>query len=141
AYTDGGVFDNLGIRMFRSLERSLLGVSPLSPDDFFDFPAVLEALRAASKSSEETPLRRLAQVLGQAAKSSEETPLRRLAQVLGEASGQDLQADPNIGAPNNVPALSPNPTGAQQELVLFNLQNVISHYQFNHEPVFARLKL
>src|SRR5436305_6842521 len=44
AYTDGGVFDNLGIRMFRSLERSLLRDRALSPDDFFDFPAVLEAL-------------------------------------------------------------------------------------------------
>src|SRR3954470_7884092 len=117
AYTDGGVFDNLGVRMFRSLERSLLGVGPLAPDDFFDFPAVLEALRDASKSSEETPLRRLAQILGQAAKSSEETPLRRLAQVLGQAaksseetplrrlaqvlgetSGQDPQAHPNMGA-------------------------------------------
>jgi len=63
AYTDGGVFDNLGIRMFCSLERSLLGDSALAPDDFFDFPAVLEALWEASKSSEETPLRRLAQVL------------------------------------------------------------------------------
>src|SRR3954470_276273 len=142
AYTDGGVFDNLGVRMFRSLERSLLGVSPLSPDDFFDFPAVLEALREASQASEETPLRRLAQVLGQAAKSSEETPLRRLAQVLGEASAQDPQAHPNMGASNNVPALSLTAsTGTQQELVLSSLQDVMSRYQFNHEPVFARLKL
>src|SRR3954464_15337181 len=59
AYTGGGVFDSRGVRMVRSLDRSLLGVSPLSPDDFFDFPAVLEALREASQASEETPLRRL----------------------------------------------------------------------------------
>ena len=43
AYTDGGVFDNLGVRMFRCLERPLLADSPLSRDDFFDFPAVVEA--------------------------------------------------------------------------------------------------
>src|SRR4051794_25996570 len=142
AYTDGGVFDNLGIRMFRSLERSLLGVSPLSPDDFFDFPAVLEALREASKSSEETPLRRLAQILGQAAKSSEETPLRQLAQVLEEVNGLEPQGHPPVGTFNNVlPISSTASTVAQQELVLFNLQNVMSDYQFNHEPVFAHLKL
>jgi predicted acylesterase/phospholipase RssA len=149
AYTDGGVFDNLGIRMFRSLERSLLRDRALSPDDFFDFPAVLEALWQASKSSEETPLRRLAQVLREAANSSEETPLRRLAQVLGEVSGQDPQAHPSVGNLNNVPALSsPGSTTASttastrdhQELVLSNLQNVMRHYQFNHEPLFARLK-
>src|ERR1700754_5214175 len=59
AYTDGGVFDNLGVRMFRCLERPLLAERPLSRDDFFDFPALVEALREASKVSEETPLRRL----------------------------------------------------------------------------------
>src|SRR5262249_47183801 len=63
AYTDGGVFDNLGVRMFRWLERPLLADSPLSRDDFFDFPAVVEVLREASNSSEETPLRRLAQIV------------------------------------------------------------------------------
>src|SRR5436309_9008635 len=38
AYTDGGVFDNLGVRMFRCLERPLLADDPVSPEDFFDFP-------------------------------------------------------------------------------------------------------
>ena len=49
AYTDGGVFDNLGVRMFRCLERPLLADTPLSRDDFLDFPAVVEALREASQ--------------------------------------------------------------------------------------------
>jgi len=145
AYTDGGVFDNLGIRMFRSLERLLLHDRALSPDDFFDFPAVLAALWEASKSSEETPLRRLAQVLRDAANSSEETPLRRLAQVLEEESGQQLDAHSSVAKLSNVPALSSAPgtnasTGDHQQLVLSNLQNVMRHYQFNHEPLFARLK-
>ena len=47
AYTDGGVFDNLGVRMFRCLERPLLADSPLSRDDFFDFQEFVEALREA----------------------------------------------------------------------------------------------
>src|SRR5207248_1944391 len=63
AYTDGGVFDNLGVRMFRCLERPLLTDCPLCRDDFIDYQAVVEALRQAARSSEETPLRRLAQVL------------------------------------------------------------------------------
>ena len=63
AYTDGGVFDNLGVRMFRLLERPLLAESPLSRDDFFDFQAFIESLREASKSGQETPLGRLAQIL------------------------------------------------------------------------------
>src|SRR5947209_12568593 len=63
AYTDGGVFDNLGVRMFGCLARPLLADSPLSRDDFFDFQAFVEALRQASRSTEEGPLRRLAQIL------------------------------------------------------------------------------
>ena len=63
AYTDGAVFDNLGVRMFHCLERSLLAEGHLSRDDFVDFEATVEALREAGKSSDETPLRRLAQVL------------------------------------------------------------------------------
>ena len=38
AYTDGGVFDNLGVRLFRCLERRILAESSLSADDFCDFP-------------------------------------------------------------------------------------------------------
>src|SRR4051794_27443150 len=45
AYTDGGVFDNLGVRMFGLLGRPLLAESPLSRDDFFDFRAFVEALK------------------------------------------------------------------------------------------------
>src|SRR5262249_60170129 len=63
AYTDGGVFDNLGVRMFGVLGRPLLADTPLTRDDFVDFPATVEVLRQASKSSEETPLRRLGQLL------------------------------------------------------------------------------
>src|SRR3954449_9564904 len=44
AYTDGGVFDNLGIRMFRCLERRLLAETHLSREDFLDFPTTIEVL-------------------------------------------------------------------------------------------------
>src|SRR6185437_12712485 len=34
AFTDGGVFDNLGVRLFRCLERSWLAEAPLTREDF-----------------------------------------------------------------------------------------------------------
>src|SRR5438067_6064215 len=63
AYTDGAVFDNLGVRMFCCLERPLLADAALSRDDFFDFQAAVEVLRQARQSDTETPLRRLVQFL------------------------------------------------------------------------------
>jgi hypothetical protein len=75
AYTDGGVFDNLGVRMFRGLERPWLADTPLSRDDFIDFPSAVEALRRASQSGEETPLRRLLQLLLAAGNRAEALPL------------------------------------------------------------------
>jgi predicted acylesterase/phospholipase RssA len=63
AYTDGGVFDNLGVRMFRCLERRLLAESPLGPDDLLDLPAVAKALHEANSSPAGSPIRRLAQLL------------------------------------------------------------------------------
>jgi predicted acylesterase/phospholipase RssA len=143
AYTDGGVFDNLGMRIFRFLERSILADHPLSSDDFFDLPAVWQALHEASTSSEETPLRRLAQVLVEAARSTEETPLNRLAHVLVEESsgpGSKLLAD--LGTSSNVaPPRSAASEGDRQQRVFSSLSDVMRHYQFFHEPLFARLKL
>src|SRR3954454_3960059 len=63
AYTDGGVFDNLGVRMFGLLERPLLAENPLSRDDFHDFGEFCEALHEAGRSGPDTPLGRLAQIL------------------------------------------------------------------------------
>src|SRR5215469_6871134 len=47
AYTDGGVFDNLGVRMFHFLEGPLLADTPLSREEFIDFPAAVAELRQA----------------------------------------------------------------------------------------------
>ena len=63
-FTDGGVYDNLGVRMFRHLERSLLAREiRLSRDDFADADHVGHAFEAVAQSSEDTPLRRLAQMI------------------------------------------------------------------------------
>src|SRR5207244_803546 len=100
SFTDGGVFDNLGVRMFRCLERPLLAEGPLSRDDFVDFEAVVAALRDASKSGEEAPLRRLAQVLVTACRQ------------------QDLLRPPDAGALPQLPPPSGGSSGENGELVL-----------------------
>jgi predicted acylesterase/phospholipase RssA len=64
AFTDGGVYDNLGVRMFRWMERSWMAREVrLEKDDLADADAVRSALHAAQQSAEDTPLRRLAQML------------------------------------------------------------------------------
>jgi predicted acylesterase/phospholipase RssA len=63
-FTDGGVYDNLGVRMFRHLERYLLAREiKVRRDDFADADHVARALDAAAQSQEDTPLRRLAQMM------------------------------------------------------------------------------
>jgi predicted acylesterase/phospholipase RssA len=64
AFTDGGVYDNLGVRMFRCLERSWLARDiRLRRDDLADADDAARALQAAAQAAEDTPLRRLAQMM------------------------------------------------------------------------------
>lgn len=122
SFTDGGVFDNLGVRMFRCLERPLLVDNPLSDDDFLDFPAAVEALKAAGASSEETPLRRLAQVL------------------VGSFAAPDLTRLPEPEAPSPLAAPAcENGKGDREAFLMSSLCQVIRHYQFQLDPLFAAL--
>ncbi len=64
AFTDGGVYDNLGVRMFRWMERSWMAREVrLELDDLTDPEALERALGAAAQSAEDSPLRRLAQMM------------------------------------------------------------------------------
>jgi predicted acylesterase/phospholipase RssA len=140
AYTDGGVFDNLGVRMFRCLERPLLAESPLSSDDFLDFPAFVESLHAARTSSDETPIRRLGQIMSAACSR----PDQLLQTSAARSAGAGLEA---ISGPEELASqLYPSShtpdvgNGAGQEAVLAILCDVLRHYQLHREPLFARLK-
>jgi predicted acylesterase/phospholipase RssA len=124
AYTDGGVFDNLGVRMFHCLERSLLADSPLGRDDFFDLGGALEVLHQAGQSRKETPLHRLWQVL--MAPGSRPEPLL----LTGPGKPQSLP-----------PALLETGNSGNEELMVSNLWDVMRKYQFYHDPVFAGLKI
>jgi predicted acylesterase/phospholipase RssA len=129
AYTDGGVFDNLGVRMFRYLERPLLAESRLSPHDFLDLPAVIKALRHAGESRDETPLRRLAQLVVASARWTESA---RVAQAngsghaAGDTSPIDAAEDGRVG---------------EQEQFAASLDHILRHHPLQHEPLFADLPL
>jgi predicted acylesterase/phospholipase RssA len=67
SFTDGGVFDNLGIRMFRWMEQSWMQHdNPLRVDDFVDIEEVLNAIRAADLSDDESPIHRIASLVASA---------------------------------------------------------------------------
>jgi predicted acylesterase/phospholipase RssA len=139
AYTDGGVFDNLGVRMFRYLERPLLAEIPLSSDDFVDFPAVVEALRQASVSSTETPFRRLGQIM--MAVSSRPVPLLLTDGRRSEQAGlQPLTVAGQVAA-QTLPSASQPETGeaGTRDGVLSILSDVLRQYQLHREPIFSRL--
>jgi predicted acylesterase/phospholipase RssA len=140
AYTDGGVFDNLGVRMFRYLERPLLADNALSRDDFFDLDAVVEALREAGTSSEETPLHRLAQILVAAGRRPGLSLLSSAGTINAEGF-KAIEAPEAAGSLTQLPRLSGASKGESEELVLSILWDLMCHYQFHHEPIFAGLKL
>ncbi|SFJ58694.1 patatin-like phospholipase family protein [Planctomicrobium piriforme] len=66
AFTDGGVYDNLGVRMFRCLERSWMASEVrLELDDLSDPQQLQRALAEAAAGPVENPLRRLSHLLSQ----------------------------------------------------------------------------
>lgn len=126
SYTDGGVYDNLGVRMFRFFERDLLAADTLDADDFEDLHGALEALREATLSEGDSPLRRLTLLLEKAGQSPADTPLNQLASALEEVMSRPEEA--------RDPACS-----AGLERILASLWHVMCHYQFQHEAGFAGL--
>lgn len=91
-FTDGGVYDNLGIRMFRFLERPWLAheVRP-SPSDCGDLAPIVAALQAAAPG---TPLHRLTRLLGLDADGVPPEPGWLLDQFWRVMTGADLAHDP-----------------------------------------------
>jgi predicted acylesterase/phospholipase RssA len=64
AFTDGGVYDNLGLRMIRCIEQSWIrDTAKLSRNDFFALDDAIKALRSARSLPEGTPVRRMHELL------------------------------------------------------------------------------
>ncbi len=122
-FTDGGIFDNLGVRLFRCLERSWLAEDPLAQNDFVDFEDVGAALIAAASSSEETPIRRVSQVLATYARQ----PGRML--LSNESAGESWPMSPTVRMEEG------------RNHFLSSFGDLLRNYPLNHEPLFAGLKL
>ena len=64
AFTDGGVYDNLGLRMFHCIEQSWVqAITPLRRGDFLELEDTATALASADSLPEQAPLRRLREKL------------------------------------------------------------------------------
>ncbi len=135
SYTDGGVFDNLGVRMFRCLERPLLAETSLSCDDFLDFQGVVETLCAAAKSSEESPLRRLGQIMAAACSRPDLLSLS-CAERTGGAGLQPIGRPGQAGAQTSSPSSNPEVrNGDVDKIVLPILSDVLYHSHLQREPL------
>ncbi len=64
-FTDGGVYDNLGIRMFYHINDMLR--ETLHEEDFIDVAEAMQAWQHASQQQEPTPLRRVFEICSQQA--------------------------------------------------------------------------
>ncbi|HVX15475.1 MAG TPA: patatin-like phospholipase family protein [Pirellulales bacterium] len=101
-FTDGGVFDNLGVRMFRNIERTWIGrESQLTLDDMYDAECVVKALNSASSLHGNTPLGRIRQMYQEAGDNRPpsddhaESAVSTLSEVIG---GSALYREPSFQA-------------------------------------------
>jgi predicted acylesterase/phospholipase RssA len=64
SFTDGAIFDNLGIRMFRWIEQSWMQKDKaIRVEDFTDIEAIAAVIREAASSGEESPVHRIASLI------------------------------------------------------------------------------
>ena len=76
SFTDGGIYDNIGLRMFRHIEQSWIrDIAPLGHDDILELDAVIAALTTAENLPEGTPLRRLSELVARVDPSHTPTAL------------------------------------------------------------------
>lgn len=124
AYTDGGVFDNLGVRIFGLLQRRLMMDSPLSATDFVDLTDAAHVLREVSHANEESPLRRFTEYLVE--------PLDRPAPLLLGHADSAMSVGRAANSLGN---------GDEQDVVVSQLWSLLRSCPLHQERHFASLKL
>jgi predicted acylesterase/phospholipase RssA len=107
SFTDGGVFDNLGVRMFRCLERSWMARElPLRQEEFADVERGVALLQAAAKGDANSAVGWLAQQVdlqctrqrnGSAQPACPELGDRLVAGVWDLIRTRDLSREPALG--------------------------------------------
>src|SRR5262249_20651682 len=117
-------------------------------DDFVDYEGLVATLSAAGNSSQDSPLRRLGQIMVAASNRSEPLsltnggapngaalpPVTELAQSASQAPVPSSR--PGAGNPERPEPATPE----SHEVVLPILGDVLRHYQLHREPLFAGLK-
>ncbi|WP_437222249.1 patatin-like phospholipase family protein [Planctomicrobium sp. SH661] len=102
AFTDGGVYDNLGVRMFRCLEQSWMDrEGRLDRDDLSDAEHFAQTFTMMEQAAEDTPLSRLAQMVALSSQthllregSCEETLNRSLDGLWNVMNHENLAREP-----------------------------------------------
>lgn len=75
-FTDGGVYDNLGIRMFLALDRTARQtIGNLTSESFIDAEAAVEALNVGATADVTKPIRRLAEIYSYQVRGTAHDPL------------------------------------------------------------------
>jgi hypothetical protein len=124
SFTDGGVFDNLGVRMFRCLEHPLLLENPLGPDDFVDFQKFADTLH----DNQQSP--------------NNPSPLSRLKEILSNNSRYAASFDRlPLEAPTVNQEVFMSDAFRRRDGLVEGLRDVLSNYPLQREPLFAALKL
>lgn len=118
-FTDGGVFDNLGVRMFRNIERTWIGQeAALTLDDVYDVGCVAQALQSANGVHAGTPFGRISQMYHEARQGG------------SNGGTRDSNRDSNGGSDG----------GPQEQAVVGPLCEVISQSALYREPAFQAIQ-
>jgi hypothetical protein len=124
--------------MFRCLERPLLAECGLSHEDFFDLRAAVEALRQAGRSSAETPLRRLVQIL-EAEFKPPDLPKLTNGRSSGEQGLVPAADAAMVGDLSHQGSTGPGGDEGESWLVS-SLCKLLRHHQLDRDPAFAALQ-
>ena len=127
AFTDGGIYDNLGLRMFRHLQSSSLReVSEFGEQDILNRDAILGALRNAAGQSDGTPSGKLWNLLH----SNHETHS-------GNAPSEEALAAAlsNIGTVLNTTEMHRDPVFRTVRMEDESAQSLLNEYSDSPDPM------
>jgi predicted acylesterase/phospholipase RssA len=127
AFTDGGIYDNLGLRMFRHLQSSALReTAEFGERDILNRTAILGVLRNAAGHSDETPLGRLWKILSRNQGTSDSS---------SPSDENVIAAFNNIGSVLKTEELHRDPVFQRVSLLDEGAQSLLHEYSDSPDPM------
>jgi predicted acylesterase/phospholipase RssA len=127
AFTDGGIYDNLGLRMFRHLQSSALReTAEFGERDILNRAAILGVLRNAAGHSDETPLGRLWKILSRNQGTSDSS---------SPSDENVIAAFNNIGSVLKTEELHRDPVFQRVSLLDEGAQSLLHEYSDSPDPM------